>query len=267
MRDSERNTMGVPAVVVEDGARPAVLVTGFAGALGAGLRKLIARDTDLHVVGHEVEAEAAALIAEHRPDAALVSNDALTGISALRRLAVAYPETAIVVAVVRLSRERDEGLLAAGARMVVPITVGTSELCGALRLVARGLVGSPRFAHRAAADRYGLLTEREAEVLELLASRRSAREIAQELYVTEATVNTHRRHIYEKLDVHNRAELAGRIAQLPGEDGPDEEPDHGALPAWDRLSFRRSRDVHSWARPSAPDMRLALGVTRWWHPA
>lgn len=222
LRDPDCPVVAPLGAVLEGDTQPAVLVTGFEGALGAGLRKLIARDAELRVVGEGSDPDVAGLIARHRPAAALVGYDGLAGTRGLRRLAVAYPETAIVVVVMGLSRERNEWLLTAGARMVVPITMGTSELCAALRLVARGLVGSPRFT-RAGGDGFGLLTKREAEVLELLALRRSAREVAQELHVTVATVSTHRRHIYKKLHVHNRAELAQRVAELPGEDGPDGE--------------------------------------------
>lgn len=212
--DFDRNAVLPRVLVAADEAPPAVLVAGFEGALGAALRMLIAQDAELRVVGDEGEADITTLITEHRPAVALVNHDALTGVSALCKLAVAYPETAIIVAVMHLSRERDERLLAEGTRVVVPITVGTSELRAALRLAAWGLVGSPRRARGSTSDGFGSLTEREAEVLELLARRRSAREIAEALNVTVATVHTHCRRIYTKLGVHSRDELASRAAQL-----------------------------------------------------
>lgn len=219
---SDPDRSAATAQEAEDGRRLTVLVAGLQGALGAGLRELIAGDAELRIVGDESEpGDIAGLIAKHRPAAALVSRDALPSIAALRRLVLAHPETAIVLAVMRLSRKRDESLLAAGARIVVPVTMEPNELCAAMRLAARGLVGPPRPARGAAAASYGLLTVRETEVLELLTSGHSAREVAEELNLTVATVHTHRRHIYNKVGVHSRAELVSRAAQILDEEGSD----------------------------------------------
>jgi DNA-binding CsgD family transcriptional regulator len=164
--------------------------------------------------------------------------------------------------VARLSPDRDDSLLAAGARVVVPATVEADELCAALRLVARGLVGPPRPRRVATACGVGLLTAREAEVLQLLLELRSAQDIADALCVTVATVSTHRRRIYEKLGVHSRRELALSAAQLFGVSGLES----GALvaPAADRLAFRRRltypRDDD---RAVVLDMCRALGARRW----
>lgn len=198
-----------------------MLVAGFEGALGAGLRELIARDAELRVVSNESEHDIDGLITEHQPAAALVYQGALPSIAAMRKLVLAHPQTAIVVAVMSLSRQRDESMLAAGACIVVPITAGTSELCAAVWLAAKGLVGPPRPRRSGAAASYGALTARETQVFELLASGRSGREIAEELHVSEATVNTHRRHIYNKLGVHSRTELESR-ARLLDEEEPEE---------------------------------------------
>lgn len=63
------------------------------------------------------------------------------------------------------------------------------------------------------AARYNL-TVREREVLSLLLAGRSARYIAEQIYVSENTVNSHVRHIYEKLDIHNRQELLDRAETI-----------------------------------------------------
>lgn len=240
---------------------PAVLVAGFAGALGAGLREVIARDGELRVVGREGEGDISMLVAEHRPAAALLNDDTLGGAIELHELVVSHPDTGIVVAVAHLRPGRDRSLLTAGARVVVPITTEASELRVALRLVARGLVGPPRPARGAGADDFGSLTPREMQVLELLVGRLRAREIAEALKVTEATVNTHRRRIYEKLGVHSRAELAARTAELRGTES--ELAVAPVLPR-ERVAFRsRSCGARNWERPSPVDMRYALGVSRW----
>jgi DNA-binding NarL/FixJ family response regulator len=60
---------------------------------------------------------------------------------------------------------------------------------------------------RGAEDRYDLLTSREREILQLLAERKSAKEIAASLHLSPYTVETHRRNLHEKLNLHSQAEL------------------------------------------------------------
>src|SRR5207302_9596963 len=67
-----------------------------------------------------------------------------------------------------------------------------------------------------------VLTAREVEVLELLAQGRSAVDVAAGLHIEVTTVNSHRRHIYEKLGVHDRRELAALAAQLSSAEQKDE---------------------------------------------
>lgn len=239
---------------------PTILLAGFAGTLGAGVREIVRRDVGFTVVaGEGDEGEIATLIAEHRPAAALVNHEALQNVISVRRLVLAYPSTPMVMAVMRLSRERDARLLEAGVRVVVPITIDGLELCGVLRLVAYGLVGTAGLSRSGAGAGVGLLTEREAQVMGLLVLRRSAREIAQELHVTEATVNTHRRHIYEKLGVHSRAELAEHASRLL--DSGRRKDDVVPPAARDQAPFRRrGYGVGDNGRPSRLDMRCALGI-------
>jgi two-component system response regulator NreC len=64
-----------------------------------------------------------------------------------------------------------------------------------------------RLADRGIVDRYEALSEREREIFQLIAEGHSNKEIANILTVSPATVETHRAHILQKLDVHNTAEL------------------------------------------------------------
>ncbi len=161
-----------------------VLVAGFTGALGTGIREVIARDATLVVVGADAEGDVTTLVATHRPDVALVNHDALANVAAIRELVLGHQSTRFVMAVMRLNRERDARLLGTGASVVVPLTIDVVELCGVLRLVAGGLVGPARQHRTAESAGLGELTRRELEVMGLLLLRRSAREIAGELHVT-----------------------------------------------------------------------------------
>jgi DNA-binding NarL/FixJ family response regulator len=242
-------------------ARLTVWVTGFGGALEAGLREVISRDEELAVLAPAEELDLHTVMTRHRPHAVLLKAAALSNTLDLRRLVVTYPSTGVVVGVVRLSTGRDQALLAAGARMVVPLTMGPEELCTALRLVALRLVGPPRVTRARPSDDLGALTTREREVFFLLARRRTAREIAAALHIATPTVHTHTRRIYEKLGVHSRAELeAWAVENSAGEDTLDD----AALLSRDRVPYgRRAAPLRNMGRPSAFDMRAAMGIARW----
>ena len=237
-----------------------VLVAGFAGALGAGLREVIERDAELTAMEIATSRELAEAIERESPDAVLMNGDALSSAIALRQLVLRNQSAGVVVAVSHLSRERDERMLAAGARAVVPITAEPEELCAILRFAARGLIGPPAPHRTSMPPGFAALTAREAEVLELLAERRSAVEIAESLHVSVATVNSHRRHIYEKLGVHSRRELATKVAAVRAADAS-----HLPTAATrERLAYRRIvTPPREHDRAVVIDMCAAIGARRW----
>jgi len=222
---------------------PTVLLAGFGGAIAAGLCEVITRHGGLHVLGDSGERDLGVAIGEQGPDVAFVNEEALRGALQLRRLTCTYPDTGLVVAAARLSHERVEILLGAGARVVVPRDLKTVELCLVLRLVAQGLVGPPRPRSSRPSNNYGSLTAREVEVLELLLRDGSVGDIAGALQVTVATVHTHRQHIYDKLGVHSRHELNRAAQRLSG---PSHLGRRAPAPlAGDRLAFRRRPRIAS----------------------
>lgn len=255
------------AVIAErafDEAREAdvahVLLVGFRGVLGAGLCQVIERDAALRAVMSEDPQELSSAIAVHQPDVLLMWCDALASAAELRRLVLAHQQTGVVVAVPHATRDRDDALLSAGARVVLPISVEADELRAALRLVARHLIGPPRAPSGSPTCGIGLLTAREAEVLELLTERRSALEIAQALHVSEATVNSHRRHIYEKLGVHSRRELA-QCAALMSPEAPNQ-TERGES-AYARFAYQRGRRARPGDRAIVIDTCRPLRAPRW----
>lgn len=251
--ESVENSAGSPL--------PTVLVAGFGGAVGAGLCEVLTRHGALHVLGEDGGRDLSTAIHDQRPDVAFVNERALRGALELRRLTSTHPDTGFVVAAARLSHERIDILLGAGARAVLPRDVETVELCLVLGLVAQGLVGPPRPPRRASGS-FGSLTAREVEVLELLLQGRSVPDIASTLQVTVATVQTHRQHIYEKLGVHSRGELdrvAERLSRPLQLGRPAPAPMGG-----DQLAFRRRQRTGSFERPAVGvEMRKALGIRRW----
>jgi len=123
-----------------------------------------------------------------------------------------------------LSMHSDEAYvtqaLRAGARgYLLKDSAGTDLIRGVAAVAAGKSFFSPavarvmlddyvhRLADKGVADRYDSLSEREREIFQLVAEGRSNKEIAALLSVSPATVETHRAHILQKLDVHNTAEL------------------------------------------------------------
>jgi DNA-binding NarL/FixJ family response regulator len=128
----------------------------------------------------------------------------------------------VVVVVDQVSRDELVGLLTAGAHAVLSRSADAAEIASALRQVSKGerslgpallslLVGAVEME---GIDGDGLLTPKEREVLTRLARGRSNREIAEELFVTAATVKTHLGHIYVKLGVTGRQEAIARAVEL-----------------------------------------------------
>ena len=144
----------------------------------------------------------------------------LSGIEAAQRINAAQPNLAIVI----LSMHSDEGYvlraLKAGAKGYILKDSAEGDLIEAIHAVHQGKTFfSPEITQmlvadhvreiraRGTEDRYDLLTAREREILQLLAERKSAKEIAASLHLSPYTVETHRRNLQEKLNLHSQAEL------------------------------------------------------------
>ncbi|OCG73336.1 response regulator [Microbacterium sediminis] len=202
-----------------------VLIVDDHAAMRAGFR-VILEASGFDVVGEAATgAEAADAVAEARPDVICmdVQMPDMDGIEATRRiLARAAAEEAPAPRILIVTTfDRDDHLFAAldaGASGFLLKNAGPEQLVGAVRVVAAGdALLAPevtrrvieRFAPAPASDHsdariYGELTERETEVLRLLAQALSNAEIAQRLYIGEATVKTHVSNILLKLGVRDR---------------------------------------------------------------
>jgi two-component system, NarL family, response regulator NreC len=199
-----------------------VLLADDHGIVRRGLRSL------LEETGHSVVAEAAdgleavRLCEEHRPDLLIIDigMPKLSGIEVATRAQKLDRPPAVII----LSMHADESYiiraLAAGARAYLLKDATDEDLVPAVRAVA---TGKPFFSpavtavlvedymrtlqKRGLTDSYHLLTDREKEVLHLLAEGRSNKEVATLLDLGLSTVETHRANLMQKLNLHNTAEI------------------------------------------------------------
>jgi two-component system, NarL family, response regulator NreC len=188
-----------------------------------GLRALLERQPNLEVVGEsENGRETIELVAALRPDVVVmdIGMPVLNGIEATKRIVTEHPTTAVVI----LSMHADESYvmraLKAGARGYLLKDSAPSDLISAVQTVSQNKsFFSPKVSRilaedyvrvlkqKGAVDSYDLLTSREREILQLLAEGRANKEVAAALNISPYTVETHRSHILEKLNLHNPAEL------------------------------------------------------------
>lgn len=202
-------------------AKIRVLLADDHAILREGIRALLQLADDIEVVGeasdgHGAIAQAQALA----PDVVImdIAMPGLGGIEATLAIRKEQPQVRILVLTQYGDREYIRRLLGAGVAGYVLKKSAGAALVDAIRAVHRGgLVLDPEIAREAmqglaagsggGVDPYDTLTDREKQVLRLLAEGRSNKEVAGELGISVKTAMTHREHIMNKLDLHNRADL------------------------------------------------------------
>jgi DNA-binding NarL/FixJ family response regulator len=198
-----------------------VLVADDHAIVREGVHQLLSQQPDIEVVGEAADgAQVLDLARKLRPDLVLmdIGMPGMNGLEATRALKAEQPQTNVLVLTMQEGEDYFFHLLQAGASGYVLKGAGSAELLSAIRAVQQGgvylnptmtkkvlgdLLKRPEQVN-AASDR---LTPREHEVLKLIAEGKTNREIADELVLSLNTVQTHRLHIMEKLNLHNRAEL------------------------------------------------------------
>ena len=188
-----------------------------------GLRLLLERQPHLQVVGEAADGRQAVALSETlNPDVVVmdIAMPNLNGIEAARQIVNRNPRTAIAI----LSMHSDESYviraLKAGARAYLLKDSAEADLLAAVRALTEGKsFFSPAISKilvedymrqlesRGAEDTYDLLTNREREILQLLAEGRTNKEVANMLNLSLYTVETHRAHILQKLNLHSVPEL------------------------------------------------------------
>jgi two-component system response regulator NreC len=189
-----------------------VLLVDDHNVVRQGLRRVLETNADLEVIGEVGTGAAALREAERlRPDIVVmdVSLPDMSGVDVTRALIAQSAGLRVLM----LSMHADEAYvaesLAAGAGGYVLKDDDDSELAAAIRTVARGRrYLSSRLADAAGEARASsALSPRERDVLALIGAGLANRQIAERLAVSINTVETHRRHIIEKLNLHSTAEL------------------------------------------------------------
>ena len=188
-----------------------------------GVRMILAKERDIEVVGEAADGEQALQLVERvRPDVVImdISMPGMGGIEATQKVRERYPKVSVLV----LTMHEDESyvfqLLRAGASGYVLKRAAAQDLVHAVRAAARGEAFLyPSVARKVVEDylkrveagegreRYDGLTAREKEVLTLIAEGFTNQQIAEKLFISIKTVQTHRAHIMEKLGLHDRTEL------------------------------------------------------------
>ena len=188
-----------------------------------GIRALLSDETDLQVVGEAENGRQALEQARAlRPDIVImdIGMPLLSGLEATTQIRRDVPEARVLILTMHQNEEYLARVLAAGASGYVLKDVAGRELVSAIRQVAGGeAFFSPSmtktltslYLHSLEAERthdpYDDLTIREREVLQLVAEGFTNHQIAEMLKLSIKTVKTHRLHLMQKLDLHDRTEL------------------------------------------------------------
>jgi len=200
-----------------------VLLADDHGVVRKGLRFLLERQPGMEVVGEAADGrEALRLALELSPDIVVmdIAMPILNGIDATSQLVKRLPSVRVII----LSMHSDEDYLLsalnAGAKGYLLKDSADADIVRAIQAVERGTpFFSPEIAktlledymrflqQRNLQDSYDLLTDREKEILQLLAEGKSNKEVATMLSLGVSTVETHRTHLMQKLGLHNTAEI------------------------------------------------------------
>jgi DNA-binding NarL/FixJ family response regulator len=189
-----------------------------------GFRAMLKLEDDLEVVGEAQDGrQALALAIKLRPDVVLmdIAMQRLNGLEATRQILKAVPETRILILSAHSDDAYVKNAVESGAVGYLLKQTSSHDVCRAIREVFAGKTYfSPmvlrRFDHLNPKSLYGSgkrqrkavqLTSREMEVLQLIAEGKANKETAEALGIAMKTVEKHREHLMQKLDIHDTAGL------------------------------------------------------------
>lgn len=191
-----------------------------------GLRALLAEQPGMEVIGEAADGRTAAqLVQQLSPDVVImdISMPDLNGIEATRQITAKLTDVKIIALSVHSNNRFVAEMLKAGAAGYLLKDCALEELAGAIRTVVTNriylgpgiadVVVEDYMRHLSATESptesapFSVLSARQREVLQLLAEGKTTKQIASSLYVSVKTIETHRRQIMRKLDIHSIAEL------------------------------------------------------------
>ncbi|MBD3415047.1 MAG: response regulator [Candidatus Aminicenantes bacterium] len=188
-----------------------------------GLRSLLSQTQGIKVIGEaENGREAVKLVEKHHPELVVmdISMPLLNGLEATRQIKKRFPKTQVLILTVHDNEEYLFEIIKAGASGYIVKKAALEELLMAVQAVSKGeTFFSPTVSTKIIKKLlkkketleqeppHSYLTEREREVLQLIAEGYSNKEIAEILFISVKTVEAHRSHIMEKLDLHKAADL------------------------------------------------------------
>ncbi|HEX6509312.1 MAG TPA: response regulator transcription factor [Chloroflexota bacterium] len=212
-----------------------VLLVDDHAILREGIRMVLDAQSGISVVGEaENGRQALEMVESLQPDVVVmdIAMPNMNGAEATRQIRRRFPRTRVVILTMHENQQYLTQIVNAGATACVLKRSAGTELVTAVKAAARGeSYFSPTMASmmlevyrnklvEEGSDELALLTEREREVLQLVAEGKTSQEIADALFVSIKTVQTHRMHIMEKLDAHDRTDLvrhAIRLGVIPPE--------------------------------------------------
>jgi DNA-binding NarL/FixJ family response regulator len=206
----------------KEGRRARILIVDDHPITRHGLAQLLNHEADLSVCGEAEDAQRALnLIKPLQPDLVLsdITMAGKSGLELIKEMQTLHPKVAVLVLSMHDESIYAERILRAGARGYLMKSAGGAELLVAIREVLRGevylskkmsakminlLSGNRPKKNRSVLE---MLTDREFEVFQLLGEGLSTREIGQRLHISSKTVDTHRLHIKDKLNLRTLPEL------------------------------------------------------------
>ena len=200
-----------------------ILIVDDHAVVRIGIRMLLESDPDFEIVGEgETGHDAVRMAQTSHPDVILmdISMPEMDGIEATQAIKLLAEPPAVLALTIHEGKDYFFHMLQAGASGYVPKRVAPQELLQAIRVVASGnvyldpavakdLVSDYLAQVHAGSEResYEVLTERERQVLTLIAGDLTNQAIANELDISVKTVERHRENIMRKLNLHTRTEL------------------------------------------------------------
>jgi len=197
-----------------------VIIVDDHSVVRQGLRMFLALEEDIEILGEASNGqEAVSMVGQLRPDVVIMDllMPVMDGVTATQIIRRDHPDTEVLALTSVLEDAQIVNAIRAGAIGYLLKDTQADELCRAIRAAAAGQVQlSPKVAERLMREiktpkepiEESQLTERETDVLRLLAGGKANKEIALELHISETTVKTHVSNVLMKLGVPSRTQAA-----------------------------------------------------------